>query len=233
MTTPAAAVPPRRPPAALRAIAQCLTLALALAGCASRAPRSDPGAAPEAALDETRARQIVAVWQRQLADYIRRTGAGDPAVLAQLPARRATGTLRPARITFGALDVDASAAERDGFDVQGLLLPAPRDAAAFPYVFVVGIVRREGYRPAALVDIRLVTLAVRGARLEWWVGDGDAQALARYLGRRDRSLPLRFPADADRFELLPCAPRWCVDEPLSAARWSAELQPADLARAAP
>ena len=97
-----------------------LALVLLLPACASRAPR--PVAAAEASLSELRARQIVSAWQQQLGDYIEHAGGGDPAVLARLPAQRATGTLRPARITFGALDIDASSAERDGFDVQGLLL---------------------------------------------------------------------------------------------------------------
>ena len=197
---------------------QALMLALLLQACATRAPR--PVAATEAVLSETRARQIVAEWQHQLADYIEHAGGGDPAVLARLPAQRATGTLRPARITFGALDVDASAAERDGFDVQGLLLGAPPGAGAEPYVFVVGIVQREGYRPVALVDIRLVVLAPQDERLEWTMGDGDPQALMRYRALLDPTVPLRFPADKDRFERVACASGICAEEQLTAARWS-------------
>jgi hypothetical protein len=109
-------------------------------------------------------------------------------------------------------------AERDGFDMPGLLLAPPPDAGAQPYLFVVGIVRREAYRP--LVDIRLVALATRGGRLEWTVGEGDPQALMRYRTMLDPTPPLRFPADKDRFELVPCAPRICADDPLSSARWS-------------
>jgi hypothetical protein len=184
-------------------------------------------------LGETRARQIVAEWQQQLADYIDRAGGGDPSVLAQLSALRATGTLRPARITFGALDIDASVAERDGFDVQGLLLAALPDCGAQPYVFVVGIVQREGYRPLALVDIRLVALATRGGRLEWTVGEGDPQALSRYRAMLDPAVPLRFPADKDRFELVPCAPRVCVDEQLNSARWSLAVPAPAVASVAP
>ena len=193
-------------------------LALLLQACATRAPR--PAAPAGTALSETQARQIVAEWQRRLADYIQQEGGGDPAVLARLPALRATGTLRPARITFGVLDVDASAAERDGFDVQGLLLRALPDAGAAPYVFVVGIVQREGYRPAALVDVRLVALAPQGEQLQWTVGDGDRQALMRYRARLDPAAPLRFPADKDRFEPVTCAGGICAEEQLSSARWS-------------
>ena len=95
-----------------------LALVLLLPACASRAPR--PVAAAEASLSELRARQIVSAWQQQLADYIEHAGGGDPAVLARLPAQRATGTLRPARITFGALDIDGSLVASHGGDTIAL-----------------------------------------------------------------------------------------------------------------
>jgi hypothetical protein len=222
---------PRRTPPVWRLVGG-LAILLLLQACATRA-WSPASAVAEPPLGETRARQIVATWQQQLADYIDRAGGGDPSVLAQLPARRATGTLRPARITFGALDIDASVAERDGFDVQGLLLAALPDAGAQPYIFVVGIVQRDGYRPVALVDIRLVALTTRGGRAEWTVGEGDPQALSRYRAMLDPVAPLRFPADQDRFELVPCAPRICVDEPLSSARWSLAVPAPAVTSAAP
>ena len=115
------------------------------------------------------------------------------------------------------LDVDARLAEADGYDVQGLLLTTPQ---AQGYVFMVGIVQREGYRPQALVDLRPVTMQLRGGQLSWSVGNGDAQALARYRAAIDPSVPLRFPADKDHFELVPCAPGLCVAERLTQARWT-------------
>ena len=138
-------------------------------------------------------------------------------MLARLPAQRATGTLRPALITFGVLDLDARLAEADGFDVQGLLLATPH---AQDYVFMVGIVQRQDYRPHALVDLRAVTLQLHGGQLRWAVGDSDAQALARYRAAIDPTVPLRFPADKDDFELAPCAAGLCVAERLTQARWS-------------
>jgi len=193
----------------------CLS-ALLLCACATRAPRPEPAmAAP--ALPDAQARQLVHAWQRQLADYIATVGDGDPAVLARLPAQRATGTLRPARIGFGVLDLDTRLAEADGFDVQGLLLATPH---ADGYVFMVGIVQRQGYRPQALVDLRPVAMQPQGGQIRWTVGDGDAQALARYRAAIDPTVPLRFPADQDHFELLPCAPGLCVAERLTQARWT-------------
>lgn len=210
-----------------------LVLLMLLQACASRAPRPGEAVRGEVPLGEAHARQIVAVWQHQLLDYIERVGGGDPAVLAQLPAQRASGTLRPARIVFSALDIEASAAERDGFDVHGQLLGALDGTRGDAHLFVVGIVRRDGYRPAALADIRLVALSLQGGSAQWTVGDGDAQALRSYRTRLDASTPLRFPADQDRFEQVPCAPRLCADERLSAAHWSVEAPPATAAAAPP
>ena len=192
---------------------------LLLGACAVRAPRPVSLSA-DPTLGEERSKEIVAAWTQQLIAYIENTGDGDPAVLARLPALRATGTLRPARIIFGALDVDASAPEADGFDVQGLLLSQSAELPPDRYVFVVGIVQRQGYWPAAIADIRLVEVTVRNGRLDWVIGDSDRQALARYRAGVDVSDPLRFPADKDWFELVPCAPRVCADERVTHARWS-------------
>ena len=193
-----------------------LVLGLLLAGCATRAPRP-VAASAEPALDAAHAQRLISAWQHELAAYIRSSGHGDPAVLARLPAMRASGTLRARRITFGALDLEAQIAEADGFDVQGLLLA---DQAGASQVFMVGIVRRDGYRPMALVELRPVTMRVDAGRIGWQLGDSDAQALARYRAGIDRSAPLRFPADQDDFDLVPCAPRQCVAERRTQARWT-------------
>ena len=193
-----------------------LCLAVLLGGCAQRAPRPEPTTTAPT-LSEPQARQLVHTWQQQLSSYLAQAGDGDPAALARLPAQRATGTLRPARISFGALDLDARLAEADGYDVQGLLLATPHTEG---YVFMVGIVQREGYRPQALVDLRPVTMQLQGGHIRWTVGDGDAHALARYRAAIDPAVPLRFPADKDDFELVPCAPGLCVAERLTQARWT-------------
>lgn len=199
----------------LAALGLSLALGLGLLGCATRAPR--PQAAPaEPTLAPAHALQLISAWQRSLADYIERAGDGDPAVLARLPALRATGSLRPMRIGFGLLDLDAHVAEADGFDVQGLLLPTPQRPGQ---LFMVGIVQRRGYRPLALAELRVVTMQAHDGRIDWQVGDSDAQALARYRAGIDRSVPLRFPADQDDFALVPCGTRLCVAERHSQARW--------------
>ena len=223
---------PRHPDGARRILgALALAALLLLNACALRTPR--PATAPsEPGLSDARSRQLISEWQRQLADYIDGAGGGDPAVLARLPNLRATGTLRPARISFGAHDLDATVAERDGFDVQGLLLGPLPGAGAAPYVFVVGIVQRQGYQPVDIADIRMVAMTPRSRQLEWTVGDSEPQALARYRAALDRSAPLRFPADKDRFELVSCAPQLCADEGLTASRWRLPVHAEALAAAA-
>lgn len=189
-----------------------------LCACAVRGPRpAAPLLAP--ALADEQARQIVGEWQRQLAAYLSADGSVDPAALARLPALRATGTLRPGRITFGALDIEATLAEDNGFDVQGLLLGPSAAHGADDYLFVVGIVQRRGYQPVAIADIRLVAMTVRSGQLDWAIGEADEPSLARYRHMIDPSAALRFPADQDRFEAVPCAQGLCVDELRSQARW--------------
>jgi hypothetical protein len=219
MTVPTADAPPPRA-AGARALGTLGLVALLLTGaCAVRGPR--PSAAPaEPGLSEAHAMQIVGAWQHKLAEHIDHTGQGDPAVLARLPMQRATGTLRPARISFGVLDVESRLPEDDGFDVQGLLLGPAAQGDAAGYLFVVGIVQRQGYRPVAIADIRLVRMSVRGGHIDWVVGGANAQALARYRAALDPLAPLRFPADKDEFALVPCALRLCVDERITQAHWS-------------
>src|SRR5690348_15188425 len=86
-----------------------LAIVLLLGGCASRGPR--PAAlVADATLSEQRANEMVNAWAQRLIQYVDSNG-GDPAVLTRLPALRATGTLRPTRITFGVLDIEANVPE--------------------------------------------------------------------------------------------------------------------------
>ena len=94
----------------------CCCSAPARASCAAAHDNADV-----APLPDSQARALIDTWQQRLAEYIATAGSGDPAALARLPGQRASGTLRPARIISGVLDLDVRAAEADGFDVQGLL----------------------------------------------------------------------------------------------------------------
>jgi len=213
----------------LRSIGASLLLASMLAGCATPTyrPRAVVSGHPFAAGSE---KTPIEQWQQQLAEHVMRSG-GDPAVLSRLPMLRAPGTLRPGRIVFAALDVDASVSERDGYDVFGLLLGKAQEPAGPWYVFVVGSIERREYRPVEVDDVRLAAVSIRDGVATWKTGPAGPQAVARYRQRVDASTVLRFPADRDEFRIAPCSEGVCAEEVRSGARWSigldAPLTPAD------
>jgi len=114
-----------------------LLLAMLLNGCATYAPRpaapASGGHMPNAA-----AMNVITEWQYRLGQHIAQAGSGDPSVLSQMPGLRSSAVLRPGQIVFAATDVESFVAERDGYDVFGLLLGKHDSAAGPRYVFVVG-----------------------------------------------------------------------------------------------
>lgn len=193
-------------------------LFVALAGCASRSQAPSVEAAT-AVLPERTAAQLVSAWQDEVCRYVDREGDGDPAVLAETKTLRSPDALRPARITFAVLDVNASASARDGWDVQGILVGRQASGAVDRYVFLVGIVARSGYMPVGIQDIRLVGLSARGGRLSWEVGTADATAVKRYREAFRGAGAIRFPGDADNFRMTLAADRVSVREVRSGAEW--------------
>jgi hypothetical protein len=192
-----------------------------LLACAMRAPHTVV-ADPSRALSERDVHRLIGVWQSQLGRYLAVEGAGDPAALSRMQVLRSRDVLRPARITFGALDVEATVPGRDGWDIQGVLLGKQAHGARSWYVFIVAVVARSGYRPSSIQDLRLVGLSAQGGNLAWTMGSPDLQALQRY---RDtfRETPVRFPADIDRFSMSATADRVFIREMQSAAEWSLAL----------
>jgi hypothetical protein len=192
-----------------------------LAGCAYSGRMT---AAVPSGLTDAEVRGILVQWQQRLERHVADEGHGNPAVLADLPALRSPQVLRPGRIVFSALDIGATAVERDGYDVSGLLLG--RHAGAGPtWVFIVGTIDRDEFRPTALVDLRLAALTLRDGALRWRIGDGSDAALARYRGSIDTGAMLRFPGDRDRFRLVDCRPGICAEESRSGARWMLPPEP--------
>lgn len=189
-----------------------------LPGCAAT-PAAQPRAAPAASAGGASDR-LLDTWEQRLAAYIDGPGFGDPGVLAQLPLLRTSAVPRPSQIVFAATDIDASAPERDGYDVVGLLIGKTEHAGEAHYVFVVGAIERNDYRPSAVTDIRLVVMTPRQGALVWQTGRADPQALARYLGRLAPAAAPRFPAAEDRFTMTPCADAICAVELVSGARWT-------------
>lgn len=205
-----------------RRLRLAVLMAVLLGGCAGYTPRPTT-VAPAREMTGTSAGNVIAEWQRRVAQHVKEAGSGDPAVLAQLPGLRSPAVLRPGQIVFAATDVESFFAERDGYDVFGLLL-GKRDGTDGPrYVFVVGVVERRNYRSVAVTDVRLAAMSVRAGAATWETGLPDTASLARYRGSADRSATVRFPADQDQFRLVDCPQGACVEERLSGARWTLYL----------
>jgi hypothetical protein len=207
-----------------------LLLFVVLSGCATRSSLTEMPAAPDA-LAESDVIRLVSVWEERLCRHIADEGRGDEEVLATLRQLHSRNVLRPARITFGVLDVDADPPERHGWDVQGVLVGMERRSAFIRYVFVVGIVGYTGYVPTKIQDIRLVTLSPQSGTLVWEMSPADPGAVTRYrqtFGGRGAS---RFPADDDNFRMVASRDRASVHEVRSGADWSLENRTGEPVRA--
>jgi hypothetical protein len=201
---------------------QLLLLLCIVAGCAVRAPHKDV-MEPQIDLPEATVTRLISVWEQQLGRYIVQEGGGDPAVLSRTQVLHSRDVPRPARITFGVLDVEPSIAGRDGWDLQGVLIGKQTSGMHNWYVFVVGIVARGGYRPSSIQDIRLVAFSVQGGKLAWQMSLADPQAVQRYRDTSRGSATVRFPGDTDRFSMNAAGERLWVQEVRSGATWALQV----------
>jgi len=194
-------------------------LLIALAACSPRAVHMSVPE-PHAQLAEAKVKQLISIWQDQVRQYIDRQGDGDPAVLAQTRVLHSRDVLRPGRITFGALDTGSDLPGRNGWDMQGVLIGKQASSSHAWYVFVVGIVRRNNYRPMEIQDIRMVALRAEGRKLSWETSMPDPQSVQRYRDAFAGSDPVRFPGDTDKFSMSISGDRVRVQETESGADWS-------------
>jgi len=209
-----------------------LLLVIVLAACSARAVhKSDPE--PHVVLPEPKARQLILLWQDQVRQYVDRQGNGDPAVLAQTRALHSRDVLRPGRITFGALDNDSAPPGRNGWDVQGVLVGKLGSSGYTWYVFVVGMIRRNDYRPMEVQDIRIVALRAVARKLVWDVSAANPQSAQRYRDAFATSDPVQFPAETDRFDMSASEDLVRVLEMQSGADWSLNLNPGSNVPATP
>ena len=193
-----------------------------LAGCAARAPHPDV-TEPQGNLPERTVKRLILVWETRLARYINQEGGGDPGVLSQTRALHSRDILRPARITFDVLDVDAQVPSRDGWDVEGLLIGKQSSGTRAWYVFLVGIVTRGGYRPSSIQEIRMVALSAEKGAFTWIASRADPVAVERYRETFRGSSTVRFPGETDRFVMDVSEDRTSVQELRSGADWSLQL----------
>lgn len=199
-----------------------LLLALLLNGCTTYAPRPVAPASGRHTPEAT-AVTVITEWQRRLGQHVAQAGSGDPSVLSQMPGLRSSAVLRPGQIVFAATDVESFVAERDGYDVFGLLLGKLDSATGPLYIFVVGAVERRDYRSVAVADLRLTAMSVRNGVATWQTGASDDASLTRYRKGADPSAAVRFPADQDQFRMGVCPQGVCVEERVSGARWTLYL----------
>ena len=193
-----------------------------LAGCATRAPHIAV-MGPDGNLPDATCRRLIGAWQQQLARYVAQEGGGDPAVVSQMRVLHSRDVLRPARITFGVLDVEATTPAKDGWDIQGVLIGKQVRGEGNWYVFLVGIVARTGYRPISIEDIRLVGFWARAGKLAWEMSSTNHLALQRYRDTYRESVPVRFPEDTDQFSMSATEDHVSVRELRSGADWSLRL----------
>jgi hypothetical protein len=206
------------------ALAGLLALLLVvLAGCAPRASQTVSGPSP-GVLGEATARRLIAVWQTGLCRYIADAGGADAAALSALRRLRAPNVLRPARIRFGVLDVEAGGGR---WDVQGVLVGQQKSGPFVRHVFMVGIVGHREYLSSEIRDLRLVTMAPVAGTLVWETSPADAAPVARYRATFEAAAVSRFPADDDDFRMQAAGARVAVHEARSGAAWVLALR-ADL-----
>jgi hypothetical protein len=146
-----------------------------------------------------------AAWRHGLERYVIEQGAGDPAVLRNLPRLRSPNAPRPSRVVFGVLDVP----ERPGLfagrcDIQGVLLGIPEVDAQYWHCFLVGQLRCGPWSPTEVRDLRLIAFARQGDQWIWRTSKEEPDAFnqyatARRIGTADAFAT--FPAPHDVLEL--------------------------------
>jgi hypothetical protein len=206
----------------LRRCAVVLVLGF-VAGCAARSPHTrvlSPGPDPT----ERTVRRLISAWQQRLTEYLDRDGTLDLARMSQLPVLRSRDGLRPARITFAALDLEANVPGRDGWDVTGVLVGTYAIGTHDWYVFVVGMVVRTGYRPVYISDIRVTAMSAQAGEVHWTSGPPPSpEAVQRYRDTFRDLLPVQYPADTDAYRLTSAQEHALVTETQSGAAWAIEF----------
>jgi hypothetical protein len=176
-----------------------------------------------AGLEERQALDLVTVWRGDLIAYFQRGDGQWSTRLSQLRDLRTRRGPRPGRITFASLAADSNIRRADAWDVTGLLLGRQTLGGRHWYLFIVGIVQRESYRPVAIRDMRLVAFSTGGALPDWRLGAADPRSLAQYRDAYTHQKPVRFPADDDSYGVETAGDQVKVREVRSGAEWTLPL----------
>jgi hypothetical protein len=166
------------------------------------------------------AQELTAIWQEDLAAYLKREELDWPTRLSQLRDMQTRQGLRPGRIQFTTLAAGGDPDRADAWDVTGLLLGRQVIGERDWYVFIVGIVEREDFRPVEIHDIRLMAFTAGGDEPIWREGAPNAESLRGYKEAHKLNIPIRFPADDDGYELEVDENRVTVREVDSGGEWT-------------
>lgn len=201
-----------------------ILLATVFTGCGTRAPRTPVAAtATSTIVEEQKARELITIWRDDLTEYLNGEGGDWPTRLSQLRDIQTRRGLRPGRICFATLAAGGDPDRADAWDVTGLLLGQEVVEGRRWYLFIVGIVQREDFRPVEVRDIRLAAFATGDEDPLWRQGAANPQSLKRYKDVYWENLPIRFPADDDNFGVTVTGSQVTVRELHSGAEWKIAL----------
>lgn len=209
----------------VRRVLLWIPLLALVTACSSQGPQFDDAAGREV-VDPVTADEIeksLAFWSNSLVDYLNQPGESWSSRLSGLRALRGRQVLRPERIVFSALAQGGDIRDPDTWDVRGLFLGRKTLGYRHWYVFIVGVVEREDYRPMAIRDVRLMALTKAYPRGLWAQGAPDAESLHGYRRAYQNQSPVRFPADDDRFQIDLVENQVRVLETASGAEWTLDL----------
>ena len=163
----------------------------------------------------------VAAWQKNVEQYVRVQGKGDPAVLRDL-------TLSDSRRGFSMVGGDRPT---ESSEANGVLLGFREVEGRGYFIYLVGVVEKQ-----KVSEIRLAALTTDGGKMEWKVGPGDTGALSTYRSYNDKFWRQRFPQRAsappqylgfptpdDHFSMSVSGNRVTVTHPPSKATWELTL----------
>ena len=163
----------------------------------------------------------VAAWQKNVEQYVRVQGKGDPAVLRDM-------ALTDSRRGFSMIGSDRPA---ESSEANGVLLGFREVDGRGYFIYLVGVVEKQKVN-----EIRPAALTTDGGRMEWKVGPNDTGALSTYRAYNDgfwrkrfpgRAAPppqyLGFPTPDDHFQMSVSGNRVTIAHPPSGARWELTL----------
>lgn len=200
-------------------------LAFLLPGCATRGPRSPVATvSSEISMEEQMAREYTAIWRDDLAKFLEREELDWATRLSQLRDMQSRNGLRPGRISFTTLAAGGDPDSADAFDVVGLLLGRQSVGRDQWFLFVVGVVERDDFRPVEIRDVRLIAFESGGSDPLWVEGEADARSLELYKETYKYNIPIRFPDDDDSYQVDLVGDRVTVRELRSGAEWTLLLK---------